>query len=178
MTCIIGLVENDTVYMGGDSASATSWDMRITKLPKVFGLKNFLIGYTSSFRMGQLLQYQLTVPLQNGEDDMAYMVGTFIEEVRRLFKDNGYTKIENNQEEGGCFLVGYKRRLYVVHSDFQVNEHTDGFEAIGCGQDYALATMKALETLPPRDRITKALEIAAYFSNGVCAPFHIEELPS
>lgn len=177
MTCIIGLIHDGRVYMGADSMSASGWDARTTKLKKVFRLKGkFLIGYTTSFRMGQLLEHRLEVAAQNGEDDMAYMVTVFVEAVRSLLKDNGFSKVDNNKETGGQFLVGYNGRLYLVDSDFQVNEHADGFDACGCGQDYALAAMKALEDLPPRERIKRALEIVASFSNGVQGPFYTKVL--
>lgn len=176
MTCIIGLVEDGRIYMGGDSMAAASWDARITKLRKVFHLKNFLIGYTTSFRMGQLLQYCLEVTPQNGEDDMAYMVNVFAEAVRQLFKDNGFSKIDSNQEEGGVFLVGYKKHLYRIDNDFQVNEFQDGFDACGSGEGYALGAMKALGKTSPKEQIVQALEIAGHFSNGVEAPYYVEML--
>ena len=176
MTCIIGLVEDGRVYMGGDSMAAAAWDARTTKLRKVFKLKNFLIGYTTSFRMGQLLQYHLEITPQNGEDDMAYMVRTFAEAVRQLLKDNGFSKIDNNQEEGGTFLIGYKGRLYRVDSDFQVNEFEEGYDACGSGEDYALGAMKALGEISPKERIMQALSIAGHFSTGIKGPYYVEML--
>jgi hypothetical protein len=117
MTCIVGIVENGKVYIGADSASvdADSYEVRKTKLPKVFKRGNFLIGYTTSFRMGQLLQHSLYVREQNlDEEDIEYMVLGFIEAVRKLFKDAGYSLIKENQESGGNFLVGYKGHLYHI----------------------------------------------------------------
>ena len=61
MTCIIGLAENDRVYIGADSASAEGWTVRATGLSKVFRAGEFVIGYTDSFRMGQILEYHLEV---------------------------------------------------------------------------------------------------------------------
>lgn len=72
-------------------------------------------------------------------------------------------------------MVGYKNQVYLIDSDFQVNSYVDGLVAIGCGEDFALGAMKALCHLPPRQRIYKSLEIAAYFSGGVMPPFIIKE---
>jgi ATP-dependent protease HslVU (ClpYQ) peptidase subunit len=48
------------------------------------------------------------------------------------------------------------------------------YAAVGCGESYALGALHAMEpTLSPKKRITRALEAAAFFSNGVTAPFHI-----
>lgn len=175
MTCIVGLESGGKVYMGGDSASASGWDISATRLKKVFKRNGFLIGYTTSFRMGQLLQHSLEVRLQKGdEDDLQYMVTVFIEAVRKCLKDGGFAKVENEREEGGLFLVGYRGTLYEVHSDFQVNSYRDGFAAVGCGDNFAFGNLWATEGLEPEDRIMKALEAAGHFSGGVCPPYYVE----
>jgi len=177
MSCIIGLVEGETVYIGADSASADGWEVRATKLPKVFRVGRLIIGYTTSFRMGQILQHDLDVAPQERENDDKYMVSVFVEAVRECLKEHGYSKIENNREEGGTFLVGYHGHLYSIGNDYQVNEMADGVDACGCGREYALGAMRALAHLPARERITKSLEIAAYFSGAVMPPFRILRAP-
>ncbi len=177
MTCIIGVAHAGCVYIGADSASVGGGEIRVTRLPKVFRTGKFLIGYTGSFRMGQLLQHHLSVVPQGDEPDDEYMVCTFIEAVRTCLRQYGYTQVKDNQEEiGGRFLVGYRGKLYFIDGDFQVNEHDEGLDSIGCGAEYALGAMKALRDLPPRERIEKALEISAHFSSGVIGPFHVLEL--
>lgn len=173
MTCVIGLVEDGKVYIGADSQAADGWNKRTVAQPKVFLNGPFVIGYTSSFRMGQLLQYQLEVKSQGDESDYAYMVKEVIEAVRDCLKSHGWAKVENNQEEGGGFLIGYRGKLYEVQSDMSVLEYIDGFGAVGSGTNYALAAMAALEDMPPVDRIRRALEIVVRFSNGVSEPFTI-----
>jgi len=177
MTCVVGLVDRGSVYIGVDSAAVQGWTRRKSRVAKVFRRGPFLIGYTTSFRMGQLLQHHLDVPPQEaGTDDVAYLVTHFIEKARALFKEKGFTKVEANTEKGGQFLVGYRGRLYTVESDFQVGENEEGYEAIGSGGDFALGALAALPRLKPRERLTRALEIAAHFNMGVCGPFSIEVL--
>lgn len=177
MTCVVGLVDKGTVYIGVDSAAVQGWTRRQSRVAKVFRRGPFLIGYTTSFRMGQLLQHHLDVSAQEpGQDDVAYLVTHFIEKARALFKDKGFTKVEANTEKGGQFLVGYRGRLYTVESDFQVGEHEEGYDAIGSGADFALGAMAALDRQKPRARIGRALEIAAHFNMGVCGPFTVEAL--
>ena len=149
-----------------------------TRLRKVFRVGEFLIAYTSSFRMGQILQYHLEVRhQQDGETDERYMVVAFVEAVRKCLKEQGYSRIESNQEQGGCFLVGYRGRLYSVYGDFQINSSITGVAAFGAGQEYALGAMSALESyLPPLDRIQKALQISAQLSCAVFEPFYVEVL--
>ena len=57
MTCIVGLVDNGKIYMGGDSAGVSNLDIRIRADQKVFKTGEFIMGFTSSFRMGDLLKY-------------------------------------------------------------------------------------------------------------------------
>lgn len=178
MTCIIGLVENGKVYMGGDSAAGDQYTSHaIVTHPKIFINGDFLIGYTTSFRMGQLLEHHLTVePKQVGMSDMAYMVRVFIEATRKCFKKFAFAEVENNQETGGQFLVGYNGNLYEVHSNFQVNQWKSSFWACGCGFEQALVAMHLLRDLPARDRIEQALAAVAEFSRWVAPPLHILEM--
>ncbi len=177
MTCVVGLVDKGTVYIGVDAAAVQGWTRRASRVPKVFRRGPFLIGYTTSFRMGQLLEHHLTVPEQaHDQDDMAFMVAVFIERVRTLLKEKGFSKVEQNTEKGGQFLVGYRGRLYTVESDFQVGEQSDGYDVIGGGGDFALGAMRALEHLPPVKRVRQALQIAAHFNMGVCGPFSVKSL--
>ena len=62
MTCIVGLVHNGIVYIGGDSAAITIDGVQFLRSdPKVFIKEDFLIGFTSSYRMGQLIRFNLKI---------------------------------------------------------------------------------------------------------------------
>lgn len=177
MTCIVGLVHEGKVYMGADSAASSGFDRHLTSLHKVFRTGKFLLGYTTSFRMGQILQYHLTVRTQFTEEtDEQYMVVAFVEAVRECLKGKGFAKIDNNVEEGGEFLVGYNGHIYQLESDFQINHWQHGMGACGAGEDYALATLLALPNLEPEERIRRALEIASELSSYVSPPFLIESM--
>jgi ATP-dependent protease HslVU (ClpYQ) peptidase subunit len=179
MTCIIGYEIDGKVYMGGDSAATGSTTQRISKSDKVFHRGNFLIGYTSSFRMGQVLRFQLTVPAQKkDQEDYEYMCTTFVDAVIKLFKKSSFIKEDAN--EGGTFLVGYNGKLYIVDHDFQVNFSEDPFESCGSGSEIAMGAMKILhdvETkLKPKQKIIRALEAASRYDAAVRPPFIVLEL--
>lgn len=181
MTCIIAMEYEDSVYMGCDSAAANSWKIRPSVLPKVFRVADFLIGYTSSFRMGQLLQYHLDVRgREEDESPIKYMVTGFVPAVRECLKDGGYIKIKDNAEEAGSFLVGYLDKVYSIESDMQVNRFNDKIAAVGCGAAYAIAALAALEdttrVFDPENAIMKSLEIAGRFSNGVTGPYTVRRI--
>jgi ATP-dependent protease HslVU (ClpYQ) peptidase subunit len=179
MTCVIGLVHKGRVYLGADSSSVQGWTRRVTMLRKIFRLGPFLVGYTTSFRMGQLLEHELRVPdPKPGQSDLGYMVANFAESARALLKDRGFSKVEANAETGGQFLVAYRGHLYSIQSDFQVGEMAGGLDAIGTGAEPALGAMAALRSRPPASRIRRSLEIAAEFNMGVCPPFYVRSAGS
>lgn len=179
MTCIVGFIDKDKVYMGGDSAGSSSWNIRNRKDVKVFKNGEFLIGYTSSYRMGQLLRFSLTPPkIKKGQELFEYMCTDFINEVISTLKNNKYAKIENNEIGGGTFLVGIRSRLFYIRDDFQVGELVKDYNSCGYGEYYAMGCLYALEDVKMKteDKIIKALQAAEEYSNGVRGPFIIESI--
>jgi ATP-dependent protease HslVU (ClpYQ) peptidase subunit len=181
VTCIIGFVcpETKKVYIGGDSAGIAGYSLQIRADEKVFKNGPFLMGFTTSFRMGNLLRYSLSPPTrEEGIDDMAFMVKNFIPAVRTCLKDGGWMAKKEEREEGGSFLVGYRGQLYYVDYDFQVGKLADNIASVGVGSEIALGAMYALGlgTLTAKERIEAALGITAKLNAGVHPPFVIEEL--
>jgi hypothetical protein len=176
MTCIAGLVYENKVWIGADSAGVAGLSITPRKDPKVFLNGDFLIGFTSSFRMGALLRYRFTPPRPVEDQDIdQYMNTTFIDTLRSCLKSGGYASKSNETESGGCFLVGYRGRLFCIESDYQVGEGVLSYEAVGCGRDLALGSLFTTQKTKqgPRDRIRIALEAAEQFSAGVVSPFNI-----
>lgn len=177
MTCIVGIAADGKVFMGADSAGVGGWDIANRKDVKVFKNEGLVIGCTTSFRMIQLLQYQLHPPKRHPDTDvMKYMVTDFIEAVRTCFRNGGFMTKDKEAEAGGSFLVGCAGRLFQVHGDFQVAERADGFDACGCGESYALGALAVMSASGPvRERLEVALSIAERFSAAVRGPFVFEE---
>lgn len=65
MTCIVGLVDKGSIYMGGDSAGVAGLSVTTRADEKVFLNGPFIMGFTTSFRMGQILRYKFVPPDQN-----------------------------------------------------------------------------------------------------------------
>lgn len=177
MTCIVGLVDKGDVYIGGDSAGVAGLSLSIRADEKVFGNGPFIMGFTTSFRMGQLLRYKLSPPAQTvHQNDMEYMVTSFIDACRTCFSQNGFG--DKDASVGGNFLVGYHGKLYNIEGDYQVGVPKAPFDAVGCGSDLALGAMYASEGMTPEKRINLALAAASTFSAGVAPPFTILKLES
>ena len=177
MTCIIGLKHKGKVYIGGDSAGVDGLSVDVRSDVKVFKRGLFIMGFTSSFRMGQLLMCALQVPKQKkSQKDYDFMVTTFVNAIRKCLKDGGFATTEDEQEFGGSFIVGYKNKLYYIGSDYQVGVPSAAYTAVGCGFDLALGAMHVLSTISgkkPGDMIHSALEAAVEFNGGIRPPFTI-----
>jgi hypothetical protein len=172
MTCIAGLTSGGHVYLGGDSAGVSGLDLDVRADAKVFKNGPFLFGFTTSFRMGQLLRFKFKPPAhEEGLDTYEYMVTRFVDAVRECLKEGGYARKKDEEERGGTFLVGYRGRLFYVAGDYQVGEEACGFHAVGCGDRIALGSLYSTQGHPPRARVRLALEAAERFSAGVRGPF-------
>jgi hypothetical protein len=186
MTCIVGIPDGTNVWLGGDSAGVAGYSLVVRADQKVFRSGEFVMGFTDSFRMGQLLRFSLKPPAcEEGSDLFAYMCGPFVDAVRDCLKAGGYARRRDETEEGGNFLVGYRGRLFEVCSDYQVGETASGFNAVGCGAAVALGALEAQRMLAPETSqrpdsrlcpelsLLRALHAAEAWNTGVRGPFHV-----
>lgn len=186
MTAIAGLVHGGRVYIGSDSLSSNPYNKDVVTNPKVieigtppYGAGPMLVGFTSSWRMGQLLQHKVTLPdVIHATDPLEYLVVHFVDAVRKALKDGGYAETHDGQESGGYFLVGYGGHLFTVQADYSVIESSHGFDATGSGYKEVLAVLHATRDLKrsPEDRITLALEAASTFTPSVQGPFLVKSV--
>jgi hypothetical protein len=193
MTCIVGVVQDGRVWVGGDSASVGGYEMSVSAVPKVWVKDGFAYGCTTSWRMNQLLRYSFHPPKPREEADlMGYMCTDFIDAVRNCFRVGGFLSKEKEAESGGTFLVGYKGRLFRVDSDYQVGEAMCGYDACGCGESHARGslyttnvvmvpgihdpaspTLPAPQLIAPEQRLYIALNAAEQHSAGVRGPHFV-----
>ena len=178
MTCIVGLVHNGVTYIGGDSLGSNGYSKTVRKDKKVFklkGTKETALGYTTSFRMGQLLMYGKDLVNERQTVNHEYLVTEFIPAIQKLFEDGGYGTTNSGEKSAGCFLLGHKDKLYKIEPDYQVGESFLSYDTCGCGESHALGSLHSTEGLglTPEERIRKALQAASEFSVGVAPPFYI-----
>ena len=180
MTCIVGVEDpSGFVVLGGDAAGVAGLDITERSDTKVFHVNDMVLGFTSSFRMGQILQYKLGPALsardkrKSGQSAHEWLCTTFVDTARDVFKNSGYAPNLNGQEWGGVFLVGYDGKLWYVGSDFQIGHPTQGWDAVGCGEPYAKGSLESTKGMKSRKRVQLALEAAERHSGGVMRPFNI-----
>ena len=181
MTCIVAYKKNNIIYMGADSAGSNGHNTFARKDSKLFIKNNMIFGFTSSFRMGNLLKYKLEIPKHKSNISVdTYMNTLFIDEVIKCFEDGAYTKNTNNVIQGGIFLVGYKNRIFKIESDFQVGEKLIPFDSCGSGEELAIGAMDALlqydKNIKPEKLLTLALTSASKYTTSVDKPFKFLKL--
>jgi hypothetical protein len=180
VTCVVGLVDRLTgaVHMGGDACGSSEGDRVARGDAKVFQRGPFLLGVSSSFRVRDLLRYELPIASAGlrhprGMTPAEYMVRRFIPAVRRLVEAQEVSALATADT---ALLVGYMGEVFTVYlEDYSVGHHDVGYAAIGTGEPYAMGALRALAaaapTVPPADRLLAALEAAATFRGDVMGPY-------
>ena len=128
--------------------------------------------------MGQLLMFDKGEKCIEGltpkGNPFEYMVSVFVPAIRTILSDGGFTKIQNSREEGGEFIVAWKRNLFCIEGDFQVCEPVDNYYACGCGDPYAKGSLYTSSGVSKK-RVITALKCAERHSAGVRGPFKVLE---
>lgn len=171
MTCVVGLVTNNGVYMGADRAATNSWgNTWVMNQPKIFHKYNCLMGFAGDFRAGQILQYNLITPNKKPKTDAhEWCVTSLVPDLQNVFEEHAYMAEDEN-----CFLVALENRLFCIGSDFAVFEVTRNYLTIGDGGAYADGVLSVIDQSDPEHAITKALEAAEANCGTVLRPFDIE----
>jgi ATP-dependent protease HslVU (ClpYQ) peptidase subunit len=178
MTCIAAIVDEKGVgHIACDSVGSNHYTKAAYVTRKIFAVGDMLIGMTGSYRMGQILQYRLALPAATVDQNLeTWLHVDFIDAVRNVLKENGYLKVENNEETSGTFLVVVAGRIFTVQNDLSLLESQDSFEACGSGEDYARATMNCLVGFGVEDPaliLTEAIEAATKYVPSVGGEIHM-----
>jgi len=177
MTCIVGVRGSGEVWIGADSAGVCDTLITSRADPKVCRVGSYLFGFTDSFRMGDLLRFDLAPPNPSAyrgrpSDAHGFMVREFVPALRACFDAGGFSRVDRGREEGGTFLVGFGEHLFGVYSDLQIERSREGYVAVGSGAAVALGALHATRRqVAPRRRVVQALEAAAAHNTWVAPPF-------
>jgi len=188
MTCIVALIHENKVLLGGDAAASDDKSGLIFQRtdPKVFKVGQYGVGFVDSFRMGQILQYNWTPPKYTptaGYRNLDKFIRTkFVDSVKDAFKEHGYGNFSSGTEdgdEGGIFIIAVQGagRIFTMDTDFHIAEADVHYMAEGAGQELALGSLYSTSMVKtPRKRVRMALEAAAKFNMSVRPPFTIIEV--
>lgn len=179
MTCIVGKAVDGRIYMGADSCAAGDWFYYPCDRPKIFKKEHLLIGFTSTYRWGDILEHELEVPrfISGRQLAMTYLVKELVPAIRRAMDKSGHLHKEDGVEDGGTALIGCDGQVFIIQDDFSILPGPEYGIACGCGQEVAMAALKAMmlcgTTVDPEMQIYYALRTAGEMTNGVCGPYHM-----
>lgn len=182
MTCIVGLVDGDRVWIGGDGHCDAGCPRlpRLSDNAKVFRRGPFLFGVAGATRTLQILRHVVQIPAQGHESDIDYLVTRFLPAFKEAIDGHGGISI-NDGSDTWSVLFGYRGRLWDLCFDLALTE-IPTYGANGCGRGPALGSLYSTD--PERrctirgaeDRVRMALEAAAAHDVHVAAPFILESV--
>ena len=177
MSTVVGLKTENGIIIGADSRATTpDGEIRPTPCKKLFRNGPYLIGFIGSVRGGQILYPEHFKPPKN--------VHEFSDALRAQCAEKGCLGVgdESQTSVHGCnFLIAYKKRLYEILIDFQMNE-IEKYGSVGSGSSYALGSLYTTEDVDnfiefdAESRVKLALDAAAKFDSCTGGPFVIKTL--
>lgn len=178
MTCIVAIETTDGVVIGSDRMGSNGHTGSPVTEAKIFTKGEVTIGYTSSFRMGQLLQYALAIPdIKQDQNIDEWVAVDFIQALRTTYKDHGWDEVKDGVAIGGTFILVVRSRAYIIQDNYSFIRRITGEYAVGSGCDYALGSLRSTrDKMPTTDRVLEALATAAEYVVSVAGPFDIIEL--
>ena len=182
MTCIVAVRTNNKVVLAADRLGAGNGVKQLFKTTKLAKQPchrvdseykktkiEIGIGYTTSFRMGDILKSIFVPPdIDNGEDEEEYLITKYVPSLQKCFEEHGFIKSSNGTKTGGNFLLTINGRIFHIQDDFSVLEPELPFLAVGSGQEFALGALYASAvTLTPVEKALLAIQAAGTFSTTV-----------
>ena len=175
MSCVVGLIDNGRVWMGGDSQAIDAVGYQdIDANPKVFHRGNLLLGAVGSIRLRQLLRYEELPSLRVVEPGLSIEV--LAEAIRQIAKENDL--VTDGEIPGAAVMVGFAGHLALIQTNFGVISPMCGYSATGTGGPVALGALSVLmhSNKSAEERVRQALAASAQWQATVRPPFVIESL--
>lgn len=181
MTCIIAHATRTSSFIAADKLGSNNFTKAIQSEPKIFEKEfdsrvleegfiptihkdTMTIGYTTSFRMGQLLKHCLVLPeKQPTQSFKEYLVQSVVPAIRTLFREEWGSRADNQDVGGGQFIILHKHKIYEIHEDFCVLEPKNNISAVGSGAYHAIAAMAAYLTVETETEVPLVDRIGSIF---------------
>ena len=117
MTCIVGIANNDNVYIGGERGASDDMSVVSLSRPKVSINNNWVFGYAGSLGVGQLMEI-IDMP-DAGEDPYKTLRTEVVTHMRNAIELYGNA----DPDCASDFLIGTQGRLFELNTtDWSVAE--------------------------------------------------------
>jgi len=183
LTCIVGLIDEDYVYIGGDRLATDGSGHKYKMCEEKVWSKGskMIFGCAGDLRELQLLEYGTAIPpLKEGQLIEEYIVLDLVNSFKQSLHEGGALEdIDNVEKIGSMLLMGFDGRLFNFDPRFAFTEHNDGFMAVGSGRSYALGSLYSTQNsdTSSEDRIKLALECAEHYNAYVEGEYDIVKIP-
>lgn len=174
MTCIVGLVKDDVVYIGGERSASDS-DVILTSLRPKVGVKgDWVYGFAGAYGTGQLIELITLPKVLKNDDPYNVLRLVVVQELKKHYDTLGRDSEDNSAD----WLIGCKGRLFELSSGdwglIEINQ-----SSIGSGNTIALGSLHTtaqFEVATPEMRIQWALDAAIDLSPTCLGPVDIVSL--
>jgi hypothetical protein len=133
MSCIISLVDRDSVWMAADSAVTAGGELKYRRQPKIFRRRRagitWMLGADGLCRLSQILQFVVELPKTNAPHNrrlFAFLIRDFIPALRQAVIKSGALKIGGGSEQmDGSIMIGLNGHIFTIDPGFAVLERAD-----------------------------------------------------
>lgn len=151
MTLIIGIdieVGNKKyVYLAGDKCGSNGFTKDNYTKSKIFKRDDYAFGYTTSFRMGQILEFaDISKDLPSWKQEKN-LYTSFVDWVRNSMDKGGFLETKSGVLKCGNFIFYNGNILCEFQDDLSVLIPEDGLMACGSGEYHAKAIMRSYMSL-------------------------------
>ena len=177
MTCIAGLIDGESVYVGSDSESTWGY-VRHNCGSKVIRHGDALIAWTGKAAVSEAIKHRLTVPdVPEGGPERWLMV-TLPDKIREVLKAAElWDTNEGHVRGGGALIAAWRGHLVSCDSYLAAYPATRGYVAHGSGGEVAMGALYATEGAgDAKKRLKTAIKASTMWSVGVGGDPHIEKV--
>ena len=172
MTCVVGVANEGTIYIGGDRGASDGSSIVSLATPKVYIRDEWIFGYAGSMGIGQIMQI-INIPLLEKDDDPFMILRMDIVDAFKSMMDiQGLSITEENDTD---ILIGCRGRLFEFSPvDWSVAEIKE--TAIGSGGNFALGSLYSTSLyidITPIERIEQSINAAITYSPTCQGPIDI-----
>ena len=179
MSLVVAKKCGECVFMGADSLTSIG-DYRKASAPvpedrKIVQMPGgVLVGATGNVRVLQVLTdnpgwFEI---LGTDELEKRFLVQWIVPNLYQELKDRGFLEEADTARMEASFLFAKGGRLFRMDPDFSVSTVTE-FDAIGCGEDAAVAVYLQSGEEKPRELLLECLRLAAGYDSSIGAPFFL-----
>lgn len=160
MTAIVGIKDNDKVWIASESQGTSGWLKHFRTQEKIVSVGSFLIANAGPSMAGQHIRFseELANLVPTG-DPYRFMIKQFLPVYKNII-----SKCRDREEI--AVMVAWGSNLFNIETDLDIHSSREGYEALGCARVACIGSLYSTEGQTPEARAVKAIEAAIHFVPG------------